>query len=41
MKQQKRVPPRPEDFEDENGNVDWISYYEEAEEYELQRDGLR
>jgi len=35
------IPPQPEDFEDESGEVDWVRYYEACEDYELDRDGLR
>lgn len=36
-----KLPPRPEDFEDENGNVDWVAFHEAMDDYNLERDGLR
>lgn len=35
------ISPQPEDFEDENGEVNWERYYEACEEFELEHDGLR
>lgn len=41
MEKTREQPPKPEDFKNEDGSINWIAYFEAWEEYEISKYGMR